>query len=200
MTKNIFRKYVAVLIAVFSFSVFAQAQTSPTTFPNINIKNFGQMDENYYRGAQPKPEDYASLAALGIKTVVDLRDDPTNYAKASAEAAGLKYINVPMSGWRSPRDVDINRVLSILKDPASGKVYVHCKAGIHRTGMTGAIYRMNKYGWSFDKAFAEMKNYNYSTGLIRMRLTSYIKDYAKHNQNKTAPVPAVQTAATGIAQ
>src|SRR5690242_5309050 len=55
--------------------------TSPSGFPNIRIKNFGQMDEHFYRGAQPKPEDYSALAKLGIKTIIDLRDDPTSYEK-----------------------------------------------------------------------------------------------------------------------
>ena len=195
MTKNIFRKYAAVIVAVFSFTVFTQAQTSPSTFANIKINNFGQMDENYYRGAQPMPDDYASLAALGIKTIVDLRNDPTDYEKSAAEAVGIKYINVPMSGWKSPKDSDVNMVLSILNDPASGKVFVHCKAGIHRTGITGAVYRMEKYGWDYDKAYTEMKNYNFSAGLVHGSLKNYVKDYAK--RPRTGPVVATSQAAAG---
>jgi tyrosine-protein phosphatase SIW14 len=195
MTKNIFRRYAAVLVAVFSFTVFTQAQTSPKTFENIKIGNFGQMDENYYRGAQPMPDDYASLAALGIKTIVDLRNDPTDYEKSAAEAVGIKYINVPMSGWKSPKDADVQKVYSILTDPASGKVFVHCKAGIHRTGITGAVYRMEKYGWDYDKAYTEMKNYNFSSGLVHGSLKSYVKDYAQRPRTNTAaPVAAAQTA------
>src|SRR5215218_8673653 len=153
MTKNIFRKYTAVLIAVFSFTIFTQAQTSPSAFPSIKVNNFGQMDENYYRGAQPLPDDYASLAALGIKTIVDLRDDPTDYERSAAEAVGLKYVNIPMSGWKSPKDADINTFLKLANDPSTGPMFVHCKAGIHRTGVAGAVYRFTKYGWDYDKAY-----------------------------------------------
>ncbi len=137
------------------------------------------MDEKYYRGAQPMPDDYASLAAIGINTIVDLRNDPTDYEKSAAEAAGIKYINVPMSGWKSPSDADVDKVVGILNDPASGKVFVHCKAGIHRTGITGAVYRMEKYGWDYEKAYTEMKNYNFSSGLVHGALKGYIRDYAK---------------------
>lgn len=195
MKKNIFRNYAAVLIAVFAFSLFAKAQTSPSEFPNINIKNFGQMDENYYRGAQPLPDDYAALAAMGIKTIVDLRNDPTDYEKSAAEAVGIKYINVSMSGWKRPKDEDVARVISILNDPAFGKIFVHCKAGIHRTGITGAVYRMEKYGWDYDKSYAEMKNYNFSSGLVHGRLKTYVKDYA--NRLRTTRPEAVQTASEG---
>ena len=182
MKKDIFRKYAAVLVAVFSFSLFVQAQTSPSGFSNIKIKNFGQMDENYYRGAQPAPDDFASLASLGIKTIIDLRNDPTDYEKSAAEAVGIKYINISMSGWKTPKDADVARVVAILNDPAYGKVFVHCKAGIHRTGITGAVYRMEKYGWDYDKLYAEMKNYNFSSGLVHGKLKTYVKKYAKRPQ------------------
>jgi hypothetical protein len=33
--------------------------------PAIRIDNFGQVNANYFRGAQPKGRDYADLAALG---------------------------------------------------------------------------------------------------------------------------------------
>ena len=188
MKKNIFRTYVAVLAAIFSFAIFTQAQTSPSSFPGVKIGNFGQIDEHYYRGAQPLPDDYASLKALGVNTVVDLRNDPTDYEKIDAEKAGMKYVNIPMSGWKSPKDEDIQQFLSLLNNPETGTVYVHCKAGIHRTGITAAIYRMEKYGWDYDKAYQEMKNYNFSTGLVHGALKSYVKDYSRKVK------PAVQTA------
>src|SRR5882724_9689592 len=86
------------LTAILGLAMFAAGQTSPKVFDNIKIDNFGQLDEHYYRGAQPAPDDYKSLATLGVKTIVDLRDDPTDYEKAGAEAAGIKYVNIPMSG------------------------------------------------------------------------------------------------------
>ena len=197
MKRQIFRTYVAVLAAIFSFAIFAQAQTSPSQFDGIKIGNFGQMDENYYRGAQPMPDDYASLAKLGIKTIIDLRNDPTDYEKSSAEAVGIKYINIPMSGWQSPKDADIAQFMKIATDPATGKFYVHCKAGIHRTGITAAIYRMEKDGWDYDKSYQEMKNYNFSAGLVHGALKSYVKKYdARLQQRRTTATAAAPAAAT----
>ena len=196
MKKNIFRTYVAALAAIFSFAIFTQAQTSPSTFPGVKIGNFGQMDERYYRGAQPLPEDYQSLKDLGIKTVIDLRNDPTDYEKSAVENLGMKYVNIPMSGWKSPKDKDVQEFLSLLNNPETGTVYVHCKAGIHRTGITAAVYRMEKYGWDYETAYKEMKNYNFSTGLVHGALKSYVKDYAR----RAKPVQTAAAApATGIA-
>lgn len=198
MKKNLLHKLTAALIALFSFAAITAAQTSPSTqFKNIKIGNFGQMDENFYRGAQPMPDDYKSLADLGIKTVIDLRSDPTNYAKTSAEAVGLKYVNIPMSGWKKPEDADLNAFLKLANDPATGPFFVHCKAGIHRTGVAGAVYRLEKYGWDYDKAYSEMKNYNFSTGLVHGSFKSYVKNYASKMKPKDTRVVA-QPAASAV--
>ena len=68
---------------------------------------------------------------IGIKTIIDLRNDEESFAKSAAEAAGLKYYNIPMNGVSAPTDADVAQFLKIVNDPASGKVYMHCKAGIH---------------------------------------------------------------------
>lgn len=137
------------------------------------------MDERYYRGAQPEKDDYAALAALGVKTVIDLRNDPTDYEKPAVEALGMKYINIPMSGWKYSDDKDVEQFMKVMSDPDTGIVYVHCKAGKHRTGLTGAIYRFNKYGWDYDKAYKEMKNYDYTSWPVHFNIKAYVKDYSK---------------------
>ena len=197
MIRNYLRAFAATFVFVLSFSVIASAQTSPGSFPNIKIKNFGQMDERYYRGAQPLPDDYQSLKDLGVNTVIDLRNDPTDYEKTAVEALGMKYVNIPMSGWKYPKDKDIEQFLNLMNDSSTGVVYAHCKAGIHRTGITGAIYRFTKYGWNYDQAYKEMKNYNFSSGLVHGSLKEYVKDYAakmKFNQPKITEVPKTSQA------
>ena len=165
MIKKIAFSAFAAVLTMFAVSASTSAQTSPSAFPNVKIENFGQMDDNFYRGAQPLPDDYASLAALGIKTVIDLRNDPTDYEKTEAEKVGIRYVNIPMSGWKSPKDADLEAFMKLANDPATGKFFVHCKAGIHRTGVAGAVYRFSKYGWDYDKTYAEMKNYKFYSGL-----------------------------------
>ncbi|HEX5833845.1 MAG TPA: tyrosine-protein phosphatase, partial [Pyrinomonadaceae bacterium] len=89
------RSYVSVYFAVLSFvcaTITAAGQQA-----DVKIKNFGQMDDRFYRGGQPKEEQYKHLAAIGINTIIDLRDDPKDYEKREAEAAGMRYVNIPMS-------------------------------------------------------------------------------------------------------
>jgi protein tyrosine/serine phosphatase len=178
MTRHILRNSLTVLIAVISLSIAAFAQTSPSAFKGINIKNFGQMDERFYRGAQPERADYQALKTLGVKTIVDLQNDPTDYEKSSVEALGMKYVNIPMSGVSRPEQAKVDQFLKLLDDPLTGVVYVHCKAGIHRTGVMGAAYRVTKDGWNYDQAYKEMKNYQFTSGLVHGSFKSFVKDYA----------------------
>lgn len=199
MTKNTLRAFAATFVLVLNFAVYSTAQTSPGSFENVKIGNFGQMDERFYRGAQPLESDFQALKDLGIKTVIDLRNDPTTYEKAAVEALGMHYVNIPMSGWKSPKDKDLQTFMTLVNDPDTGAFYVHCKAGIHRTGVAGAVYRFQKYNWNYDQAYKEMKNYNFSSGLVHGALKSYVKDYAKDFwAEKAAQTTAVQpTAQTG---
>jgi tyrosine-protein phosphatase SIW14 len=199
MKINSLHKLTAAVIALFSLAALTAAQTSPSTeFKNVKIGNFGQMDEGYYRGAQPVESDYQALKDLGVKTVIDLRNDPMSYEKPAVEALGMTYVNIPMSGWKSPKMEDIDKFLALMTDPATGTVYVHCKAGIHRTGITGAAYRYTKYGWDYDQAYKEMKNYNYSNGLVHGKLGSFVKKWGQKLAAEKAakPAPDTITAAT----
>lgn len=179
MIKKHIRSFVALSAILLTLTAAAFSQTEPNkNFPNVKIKNFGQMDDHYYRGAQPQKDDYQSLAALGVKTVIDLTDDPESYEKPSVEALGMKYVNIPMSDTSYPKAEDIDNFLKIVNDPATGTVYVHCKGGRHRTGVTAAAYRFTKYGWDYDKVYQEMKNYDFYTRWGHGAMKDFVVDYA----------------------
>jgi Protein tyrosine/serine phosphatase len=194
--QNVFRSSLLTLITILAFSIIGSAQTSPSAVAGINIKNFGQMDDVLYRGGQPAESDYKVLASYGIKTIIDLRNDEESFAKSAAEAAGLKYYNIPMNGVSAPTDADVAQFLKIVNDPASGKVYMHCKAGIHRTGAMGAVYRISHDGWDYDKTFAEMKNYQFSAGLFHGGLQKFVKRYSETAVTSKPVITAKVVAAT----
>jgi protein tyrosine/serine phosphatase len=75
--RNILAKISVVVALVLTIGTAAVAKRhSDPAFSNVNIKNFGKMDDRFYRGAQPNEEDYKDLKALGISTVIDLTDSP----------------------------------------------------------------------------------------------------------------------------
>ena len=205
------RKYVAALVVVFTFvfasSINAFAQESEaatpatpaatTATPNISevtIKNFGQMDKRFFRGAQPKEKQYKELAAIGIKTIIDLRDDPEEYEKREAEANGMRYVHMPMIAKKYPKAETIEEFLKLVDDPSTGKFFVHCAGGRHRTGVIGAVYRFNHYKWNFDQVYSEMKKYDFYTRWGHGDFKKFVEDYAAEIQNKAN---ATATAAAG---
>lgn len=193
MTKA-FRSSILTLMAIVSFAMFASAQTSPKPVAGLNLKNFGQMDDILYRGGQPSESDYKALADFGIHTIIDLRNDEEPFAKSAAEAAGLKYYNISLNGVSAPSDADVAKFLSIVNDPSSGKIYMHCKADIHRTGAMGAVYRITRDGWDYEKTYTEMKNYEFSPGLFHGGLKSFVKRYSDKALAQKATTVAAKTA------
>ena len=189
------RNYASVLLAIVSLislsSAAAFAQESQQT-STVNIKNFGQMDERFFRGGQPKENEYRELAALGIKTVIDLREDPKEYEKPAVEALGMRYVNIAMSDKDYPPAAKIEEFLKLIDDPATGKFYVHCAGGRHRTGVIGAVYRFNHYGWDYEKVYAEMKKYDFYTRWGHGDMKKFVKDYAA-NFHKNAVDAAATT-------
>jgi tyrosine-protein phosphatase SIW14 len=173
----------ALSINLIAVTPVAAASAKNTKFQNVKIKNFGQMDERFFRGAQPKEEDYAALAALGIKTIIDLQDEPTSYEKRAAEAAGMRYVNIAMSSTSRPREDQIEQFLKLSNDPATGRFFVHCAGGRHRTGVAGAVYRMSHDGWDFDRAYKEMKDYDFYTRWGHGALKDYVQDYYGHQRS-----------------
>ena len=98
------RKFPSIGLAVVTliFALSAVSFGKSKEFPNIKISNFGQMDENFYRGARPKAEEMQSLAALGIKTVIDLTDNSREREQPAVEAAGMRYVNIPIVDKKNP--------------------------------------------------------------------------------------------------
>jgi tyrosine-protein phosphatase SIW14 len=176
----------------------AAAAASAAGLSRIHIDNFGKVDDLYYRGAQPDGRDYNDLAAIGVKTVIDLTRNGRENEKGFVERAGMTFYRIPLSTGERPSDGAVRQFLSIVNDPAKQPVYVHCQGGQHRTGVMTAVYRMTKYGWTEDKAYDEMKQYKFETFFGHPELRHFVHDYyvkltpVKSVEAVAAPLPVAQ--------
>lgn len=153
-----------VFVSTVNFSGTTTAQVSGTA--EITIKNFGKVNETYYRGAQPKRQEMQQLKRLGIKTVIDLREDKEPHASEWAGGEGLQYFNIQMKPSRAATEEQTAYFMSLVNNPANWPVYVHCKGGRHRTGALTGAYRIAHDGWTADQAFEEMKKYDFNQGFF----------------------------------
>jgi protein tyrosine/serine phosphatase len=185
-----FRKFspalIAILALVFAIQPAALAKSKNSQFPTIKIKNFGQMDERFFRGARPKDEDYAALAQLGVKTIIDLTDNSREYEQPAVEAAGLRYVNIPMEDKSYPSVDQVNAFMKVVNDSSTGKFFVHCAGGRHRTGVMGAVYRFNVQHRSLNQALAEMDRYEFNSGYGHGKQKDFVQDYWQQFQAQQA--------------
>jgi uncharacterized protein (TIGR01244 family) len=155
------------------------------------VSNFHMVNDHVYRGAQPSVEGFQSLAKMGIKTIVDLRQAEGGRSaaeKQAVEAAGMKYINIPMLGMHTPNSGDVAKALAVLEDSKAGPVFVHCRRGADRTGAVLACYRISHDHWDNQRALAEAKSFGMAW--IQKSIQHYVMAYRPPVQN-AATAPAV---------
>jgi len=170
----------------------------PIEVPSVGISNFGVVDGMIFRGEQPRRGDYAALAKLGVKTVVDLRLDAHADSRSLAESAGLRYVNIPIDDHKQPSDADVAAFMKVIDDPERGAIYVHCAGGRHRTGSMIAVYRMVHDGWTVDQAYDEMLKYDFYTSNGHGGFKTYVFDYYTRMKADPASVPVAYVAPVAV--
>lgn len=191
--------YLPLLVLSLVFAIIQSAANAQSPAESTGIHNFGKINEQYYRGSQPSPQHLAKLKELGVKTVIDLRKDNLAEASGWVRAAGMQYINIPLTTKRAATEDQTTYFLKLVNDPANWPVYVHCKGGRHRTGEMTAIYRITKDRWTADQAYEEMKKYDFKDSIFYPRsLKKYVFSYYERftSSDATKAQPARATLAT----
>jgi tyrosine-protein phosphatase SIW14 len=173
------------------------------SLPLPGVENFYKVDDEVYRGAQPSAAGFASLAKLGVKTVIDLREIGEHSQageEAVVEAMGMQYVSIPLKRMATPDNGVVARILGLLNDSASEPVFVHCKRGADRTGAIIACYRISHDSWEPKHALSEARNNGMS--FFQRSLQKYVLhfDATAAAAAKPASSVAVQTAVVNTPQ
>ena len=155
VNRKISRVVVGATASVLALAVLAVAQAAQRdASSSIRVDNFGCINEKFYRGAQPQDSDYKDLAALGIKTIIDLQQNGERDEQQMVEAAGMKFYRIGLSDKSWPSAEKAAQFIKIVNDPANQPVFIHCHGGRHRAGIMTAIYRMTHDGWDADQGLS----------------------------------------------
>jgi protein tyrosine/serine phosphatase len=127
------------------------------------LPNFHTTVPGIYRGGAPTVQGLKRLKAMGVHTIIDLRIAPKTVRKEEilARSMGFQWINLPM-GSDAPTPREVSTLLATLKRAPQQSVYVHCQHGADRTGCMIGIWRVTQQGWSYPRAFAEMRRYGFN--------------------------------------
>jgi protein tyrosine phosphatase (PTP) superfamily phosphohydrolase (DUF442 family) len=182
-----------IVLCLFTLPAFAGSNGAP------GIKNFDQVDTHVYRGGQPTSEGFQYLAKLGVKTIVDLReaDDRARAEEQAVQAAGMTYVNVPMSGLTPPTAAEITKILGLLEDRTTGPVFVHCLRGADRTGAVIAAYHIDHDGWENSRALDDARAH--SMAIFQFPRKDFIKNFRARTVEQKTAVAAAGTAAVASA-
>ena len=163
-------------------------------------KNFGVVEPGVlYRAAALTPaatrrvhDDYR------IKTIVDLgafdRDpEGERVAQQTAEALGIKRLVFNLEGDGTGNPNAYVKALSVINDPASQPVLVHCASGAQRTGGCVILYKEFVKGVPFDRAYDEASDYKHDP-----KRNPRLKPYLTQWQDRIAEAWRTKTAIPGF--
>ena len=137
-----------------------------------------KFDIGLYRG--PKPESYVDVQEMadryGIRTIINMQSSNTNEQVAWSKHAGIfAPIDIKLCPAFPPMQAEVELVLDMLNTDAMKPIYLHCRAGVDRTGFMVAAYRMRYQGWSYEKAHQEMLDMGHNWWLYWW--DGYLKKY-----------------------
>jgi protein-tyrosine phosphatase len=133
-----------------------------------------------YRSGQLTAEGFAdAVKQFGIRTIVNVQDewpDPdidlnfwtreTIKEKELCHRLNVNYVHLApdlvshdQAGEKPP--AVLATFLELMDRESTYPVLIHCRAGLHRTGVLCAVYRMEYQGWTPDAAFRELKAHGF---------------------------------------
>lgn len=132
-----------------------------------------------YRSGQLNPAGLHQIVRdYGIRTVVTLRQKDEiregqgggdRWEEEFCRQNGIQFVRIPPRAWwvpgrPPPAWKGLRQFLRVMRNPEQfpRPVLVHCFAGVHRTGVFCAVYRIKCEGWSAEEALAEAKRCGYT--------------------------------------
>jgi protein tyrosine/serine phosphatase len=155
----------------------------------------------YRSGQMTAPGFERAVREFGIRTIVNLQDDvpdpdiregyfTTQTVKESAlcRRLGVRYVHlapdlVPRNSLPERRPQVLAEYLALMDDPDIYPVLLHCRAGLHRTGMLVAVYRMEYQGWGPGAALREVKHNGFGESTCTTA-NDYIIQYVLNYQSR----------------
>ncbi|SHN67635.1 fused DSP-PTPase phosphatase/NAD kinase-like protein [Desulfovibrio litoralis] len=136
------------------------------------LPNLHKVDDNLYRSAQIKKNALEGLKSLGIYTVISLRQ--SNKDEKILRNSGITFIHLPVNTWAIGDEEVVEALKAIDAAKTKGSVLVHCKHGADRTGLTIAMYRIIRQGWTREEAKKEMLEGGFGFHSIWKNIIEYI--------------------------
>lgn len=151
-----------------------------------DIPNFDYVHENFLRGGQPDCDGVDWLRSQGVQATIDLRGDDRDNQWFPPAWENLKRFKIDVGDFKAPTFEQVNQFIELVDNPENQPVYVHCKAGIGRTGVMTACWRI-AHGATADEALAAEAIHSHHGCLAQ---EEFVRDYEKHLKGELEAEPA----------
>lgn len=150
------------------------------------VRNFAAVDDTVWRGAAPSKAGYRSLAERGVTTIVDLRAEENVHVDTDyLSSLGMRLVAIPIRDGQIPSEEQLGRFVEAVRS-SSGKVFLHCGAGVGRTGAMAAGYLVQ-----VGKATpAQALRRNLAVGPPSLEQVAFVADLDAHRVERP-PTPLV---------
>jgi protein-tyrosine phosphatase len=170
-------------LAIFAaFKIMASTDAARPLTPLPGIKNLTEVDAHMWRGSAPSRAGYAALADEGVKTIVDLRAEDLRFETRYVESLGMDLVRIPIRDGQSPSPEQVDRFLATVRG-SEGLVYIHCGAGVGRTGTMAAAYLVKEKGMSPMTALAR----NLAVGPPSLEQITYVAGMDDDSASRANP-------------
>jgi protein tyrosine/serine phosphatase len=156
-------------------------------FLRAAFQNFHWISPEMARANQPAPQHIARYAAMGIKTIINLRgyNDSGQYwlEREACAAHGLDLVDAPI-GSREPPSIErvlrAKTIFETIRYPA----LMHCKSGADRAGLMAVLYKHFRLGEPIPQALDQLSlKYLHvkqgKTGMLGFFFETYLRDAAQ---------------------
>ena len=149
------------------------------TYKKARWKNFAEVSTSHiYRSGQLSERQLETAIDLyGLRRVICLNPDFADRERALCQRKGVEFHYFPMPSDGRGAMEQFTAVYRLLNDQESKPVLVHCNAGVARTGVSVALYRILHDGWSTDKALDELRSFE-RHGQMTVELQKHVRQMA----------------------
>ena len=119
-----------------------------------------QVSSTLTRGSRLDTAGLQDLASRGFHGVVNFCKEYDD--SAAVTAAGMNPLHLSVLDNTAPTYDEIKQFLDFVTAPANQPAYCHCEAGVGRTGVFCASYRIAVSGFTTAQAIAEAAKYGLS--------------------------------------
>jgi protein tyrosine/serine phosphatase len=167
----------ALLIAATTLGVATAAGV--WTYKNVRWKNFAEVSSSHiYRSGQLSERQLESAVdRYGLRRVICLNSDFVDRERALCERKRIEFHHFPMPSDGRGAMEQFTAIYRLLQDQDAKPVLVHCNAGVARTGVAVALYRIIHDGWSTDKALDELRSFE-RRGRMTIELQQHVRQMA----------------------